>query len=198
MRTLSLCTCRRHYPGAAAGRIPRSSHPAVTAFPGRGRRVGLHIDLFEACSAFTRVVACTLARSPIRDPLSEGFRHFVASMPAPVASGGSEAPGGACTHWKPPPCHGAPHCGHSLNPSRGVWRGGKLSFAPRPRVPEVCRADLGDATASRGVRRPPSATRGRISGSLDMLRRRRCNGPRGLPFPGNSDGCGRMVARPRA
>src|SRR5260370_12091871 len=29
-----------------------------------------------ACSAFTRVAACTLARSPIRDPLSEGFRHF--------------------------------------------------------------------------------------------------------------------------
>jgi hypothetical protein len=35
------------YPGAAAGCIPRSSHPAVSAFPGRGRRVGLHIDLFE-------------------------------------------------------------------------------------------------------------------------------------------------------
>src|SRR6266446_853268 len=64
LRALSLCTCRRHYPGAAAGRIPRSSHPAVSAFPGRGRRVGLHIDLFEACSAFTRVAACTLARSP--------------------------------------------------------------------------------------------------------------------------------------
>src|SRR3984893_13781352 len=43
----------------------------------------------EACSAFTRVAACTLARSPIRDPLPEGFRHFVASMPAPVASGWS-------------------------------------------------------------------------------------------------------------
>src|SRR5215475_10337631 len=64
LRALSLCTCCRHYPGAAAGRIPRSSHPAVSAFPGRGRRVGLHIVLFEACSAFTRVAACTLARSP--------------------------------------------------------------------------------------------------------------------------------------
>src|SRR6201981_2588081 len=95
LRALSLCTCCRHYPGAAAGRIPRSSHPAVSAFPGRGRRVGLHIDLFEACSAFTRVAACTLARSPIRDPLSEGFRHFVASMPAPVASGWSEIAGWA-------------------------------------------------------------------------------------------------------
>src|SRR5260370_2210863 len=30
-------------------------------------RVGLHIVLFEVCSAFTRVAACTLARSPIRD-----------------------------------------------------------------------------------------------------------------------------------
>jgi hypothetical protein len=32
-----------------------------------------------------------------RDALSEGFRHFVSSMPAPVASGWSESPGGACT-----------------------------------------------------------------------------------------------------
>src|SRR5215469_16114608 len=82
--------------------------PAVSAFPGRGRRVGLHIVLFEACSAFTRVAAYTLARSPIRDPLIEGFSHFVTSMTAPIASGGSESPGGTCTHWKAPPCHGAP------------------------------------------------------------------------------------------
>ena len=35
LRALSLCTCCRHYPGAAAGRSPRSSHPTVSAFPGR-------------------------------------------------------------------------------------------------------------------------------------------------------------------
>ena len=81
--------------------------PGRISLPRKGCRVGLHIVLFEACSAFTRVAACTLARSPIRDPLPEGFRHFVASMPAPVASGWSELPGGACTHWKAPPCHGA-------------------------------------------------------------------------------------------
>ena len=34
LRALSLCTCRRQYPGAAAGRNPRSSHPTVSAFPG--------------------------------------------------------------------------------------------------------------------------------------------------------------------
>ena len=28
-------------------------------------------------------------------------------MTAPIASGWSESPGGACTHWKAPPCHGA-------------------------------------------------------------------------------------------
>src|SRR5690242_7649189 len=61
----------------------------------------------QSPGALTRVAACTLARSPICDPLSEGFRHFVSSMPAPAASGWSESPGGACTHWKAPPCHGA-------------------------------------------------------------------------------------------
>src|ERR1700720_4497015 len=81
--------------------------PGRISLPRKGCRVGLHIVLFEACSAFTRVAACTLARSPIRDPLPEGFRHFVTSMPAPVASGWSESPGGACPHWKAPPCHGA-------------------------------------------------------------------------------------------
>ena len=28
-------------------------------------------------------------------------------MTAPIASGWSESPGGPCTHWKAPPCHGA-------------------------------------------------------------------------------------------
>ena len=33
LRALSLCTCCRQYPGVAAGRLPRSSHLAVSAFP---------------------------------------------------------------------------------------------------------------------------------------------------------------------
>jgi hypothetical protein len=63
--------------------------PSRISLPRKGCRVGLHIVLFEACSAFTHVAACTLARSPMRDPLSEGFSHFVTSMTAPVASGWS-------------------------------------------------------------------------------------------------------------
>jgi hypothetical protein len=46
---------------------------------------------YKACSAFTRVRTCTLALSPIRDTLTEGFSHFVASVTAPVASAGAIA-----------------------------------------------------------------------------------------------------------
>src|ERR1700731_145992 len=49
----------------------------------------------QSPGALTHVAACTLARSPIRDPLPEGFSHFVSSMTAPVASGGSEIAGWA-------------------------------------------------------------------------------------------------------
>src|ERR1700716_1044224 len=63
--------------------------PSRISLPRKGHRVGLRIVLFEAYSAFTHVAACTLALSPIRDTLSEGFSHFVTSMTAPVASGWS-------------------------------------------------------------------------------------------------------------
>src|ERR1700731_2593317 len=64
LRALSLCTCCRHYPGAADGRSPRSKSSIRISLPRFHFRVGLHIDLFEVCSAFTCVAACTLARSP--------------------------------------------------------------------------------------------------------------------------------------
>jgi hypothetical protein len=40
------------------------AHPAHVSLPRFGERVGPRIVLFEACSAFTRVTACTLATSP--------------------------------------------------------------------------------------------------------------------------------------
>src|SRR5689334_17754159 len=95
--------------------LPRCSRWAYSSLVSPNRvslprfhcRIGLHIVRFEVCSAFTHVAACTLALSPIRDTLIEGFSHFVTSMTAPIASGGSESPGGTCTHWKAPPSHGA-------------------------------------------------------------------------------------------
>jgi hypothetical protein len=41
--------------------------------------------------ALSHGTACTLALSPIRDTLSEGFSHFVTSIAAPAASGWSVA-----------------------------------------------------------------------------------------------------------
>src|SRR5215469_7946250 len=57
LRALSLCTCCRHYPGAAAGRIPRSCHPAVSAFPGR-------VTGSACTSTFSRLARRLLALRP--------------------------------------------------------------------------------------------------------------------------------------
>ncbi|MGB7933940.1 MAG: hypothetical protein WCH04_17280, partial [Gammaproteobacteria bacterium] len=46
-----------------------------------------------ACSAFTRVTACTLAGSSKMTRHIEGFSHFVTSMTAPIASGWSNFAG---------------------------------------------------------------------------------------------------------
>src|SRR3954454_16110375 len=70
-------------------------------------RIGLHIVLFEACSAFTRVTACTLARSPY---VVTAIRRLQTPRLLHVCSGRfrlERSPGGACTHWKAPACHGA-------------------------------------------------------------------------------------------
>ena len=54
-------------PRCSGWAYPSLFSPSGVSLPRKGRRVGLHIVLFEACSAFTRVAACTLARPPIRD-----------------------------------------------------------------------------------------------------------------------------------
>jgi hypothetical protein len=46
---------------------PRRKFAHHVSHPRFHYRVGLHIDVFEVCSAFTRVAACTRARLPIRD-----------------------------------------------------------------------------------------------------------------------------------
>src|SRR5207302_10681643 len=99
------------------------------SLPRKGCRVGLRIVLFEACSAFTRVTACTLALSPIRGTLIEGFSHFVTSMTAPIASGWSDCRAGLAPTGKRRLCTAHTQCGH------------------RP----VCRLVLGKAFSQMGV-----------------------------------------------
>ena len=56
-------TCRAHYPGGSSGcscrLLPRSLEPSPN-----GRRVGIRIVTFEACSGFTHVTARRIAQPP--------------------------------------------------------------------------------------------------------------------------------------
>jgi hypothetical protein len=61
----------------------------------------------EDCSAFTRVAARTLARSPICDLLHRRLQPFCYLHDCSGCFRLERLPGGTCTHWKAPPCHGA-------------------------------------------------------------------------------------------
>ena len=89
-----------------------ASMPAPVASGWSEGRVGLAPT---GGAIVSTVAACTLARSPYfvtRYP--EGFRHFVTSMPAPVASGWSGCRAGLAPPGEAPPCHGV----HPLRPVR--------------------------------------------------------------------------------
>src|ERR1700691_3411945 len=66
-----------------------------------------HTCSCEACAAFTRVAARTLAPSPIRDLLHRRLQPFCHLHDCSGCFRLERLPGGACTHWKAPPCHGA-------------------------------------------------------------------------------------------
>jgi hypothetical protein len=83
-------TCRRHYPGGTmAGIVSLPCQPWLRPSPLVGR-VGSHISIFEACSAFTQLrPACSRDRHAVLS--IEGFGDFVASTAAPIATGWSES-----------------------------------------------------------------------------------------------------------
>ena len=89
--------------GASSARFP-----SCISLPRYGSRVSPRIDLFEACSAFTCVTACTLTLPPyFVARFTEGFNRFVTSTVAPVASGSSSCRVGLSPSGKAPPFHGA-------------------------------------------------------------------------------------------
>ncbi len=119
------CDHRRGYPCCACSPLPacRRQHPGrtneacslVLPHPLRTShecwRVVSCVIRFEACSAFTSVAACTLARSPERPSTPNAP---TASLPPPplrlLPSGANQFPGGTCTRCGPAPFHGAQHC----------------------------------------------------------------------------------------
>jgi hypothetical protein len=70
--------------GASSARFP-----SRISLPGKGVPVGPRIGIFEVCSAFIHITACTLVGSPKVIRCIEGFSHFVTSMTAPTTSGWS-------------------------------------------------------------------------------------------------------------
>src|SRR5258705_1675902 len=67
-------------PRCSSGAYSSLNSPSHFSLPRYGSRVGLHIVLFEACSAFTRVAACTLALSPRRLLQSHHLRYGIAPI----------------------------------------------------------------------------------------------------------------------
>ena len=65
-------TCRAHYPGGSSGCVCRLL-PRITQPSPNGRRVGIRIVTFKACSGFTHVTACG-RRAPSRF-LDETITH---------------------------------------------------------------------------------------------------------------------------
>jgi hypothetical protein len=79
--------------GASSARFP-----SRVSLPRYGSRVGPRIDLFEVYSAFTRVTACTLALSPIRDTHNQRLQLHSCSGCFRL----EHLPGGGFIHWESP------------------------------------------------------------------------------------------------
>src|SRR5271167_756370 len=85
LRALSLCTCCRHYPGAADGRSPRSKSPIRISLPRFHFRVGLHIVLFEIPGRFGLLGCPTACATPPLPRLSRPS-PISSSLPSPTSS----------------------------------------------------------------------------------------------------------------
>jgi hypothetical protein len=79
-------TCRAHYPGGSSGCACRLL-PRITRPSPNGRRVGIRIVTFEACSGFTHVTARRIAQPPIGDLCHEAPTHAVTRTSRSSATG---------------------------------------------------------------------------------------------------------------
>jgi hypothetical protein len=95
----------------AATLIPQPYQTSPKVWSGRA----LCNVLFEACAAFTRVTACTLAKSPKVTLYTRGFSRFVTSITAPIASGCSKI-----AEWDSHPLENAAFCTAHTQPGRLV------------------------------------------------------------------------------
>src|SRR5258705_342850 len=105
---VSLCTCCRQYPGAAAGRNLRSTRPAISTFPDMA--VGSAYT-----SSFSRLAPRSLAWRPAHSRCHQFVTANRRLQPLRYLHDCSDCfrlerlPGGIFPHWKAPPLHGARH-----------------------------------------------------------------------------------------
>jgi hypothetical protein len=68
------------------------------------RRVGSCISGFGACSAFTSITACMIAKSPMRPSTPKAPADLLPLLLLRLLPGGAiQFPGGTCTHCGPAP-----------------------------------------------------------------------------------------------
>ena len=115
--------CRAQYPGGPNRCVSVSflfARPSPV-----NRRVGIHNFTFEACSSFTRVTACKIARPPKDGLLSRGFDP--ASYPTKPLGSYHVLP---TTTWMDPPSTGdLSHWGALLTSGWGVSFGSVVPLA---------------------------------------------------------------------
>ena len=107
--------------------------PGRSSFPRYGCRVSLCIVLFEACSAFTRVTARTLALPPIRGTLHRRLQPLRCLHDCSGCFRRERSPGGPLTHWEAPPLHGA----RQLRTYPPASNSGPLCIAALDRMPAM-------------------------------------------------------------
>jgi hypothetical protein len=104
-------SCIHAVANTPAGPMKPSAHTLHRHQPSpKFGRVGSCIASFEACSAFTLITACTLAKSPKRPSTPKAS---ATSLPLPLLrllpGGANQFPGGIRTHCWTSAFHGAPN-----------------------------------------------------------------------------------------
>ena len=99
---ITFLTCRAQYPGGPNRCVSVSS---LSARPSPvNRRVGIHDFTFEACSSFTRVTACKIARPPKGGLYPEASTRSVTRPSRSVATMLTDNYiGGSSFHWRSAP-----------------------------------------------------------------------------------------------
>src|ERR1017187_7751875 len=92
-----MSACRRHYPGRIDGTDSLMTLHRLRPSPDYSW-VGSCIISFEACSAFTHVTTCRLAKSPYATLYTGGSDGFVTSTAAPIATGWNDPVPGRVFH----------------------------------------------------------------------------------------------------